>query len=313
MLGSSHHSQLSQYPTVPIILDTPNQSHNNRYFQDSQQASQPYPASSRRRSVHYITVASPIQTRPRYLKRHTSETRGNQLRRSIFKHSVPIASRRERKSRIQDPTIVQNANGTWTTKYNEKRGMLWSTRSSTTNSPYSQKIRQRDPELGNQPSYGLGITHQSSTSSMDSFLTRSQSNMKEERPPNLARRLEDRLWRCNTSVNVSERWSLEIISWVISAICMTTVVLILLFMRDKSIPNWPSTLALTIFFKIASAALLLPTSEALGQLKWSWIKGDSKMWDFEIFDLASRGPWGSILLLFRTKCVYVPLFIALHE
>jgi hypothetical protein len=54
--------------------------------------------------------------------------------------------------------------------------------------------------------------------------------------------------------------------------------------------------------KVASAALIIPTSEALGQLKWHWFHGSSKaMWDFEIFDKASRGAWGAALLLFRTK------------
>jgi hypothetical protein len=53
---------------------------------------------------------------------------------------------------------------------------------------------------------------------------------------------------------------------------------------------------------MAGAALILPVSEALGQLKWSWFQQNSKqMWDFEIFDNASRGPWGSLLLLLRTK------------
>jgi hypothetical protein len=37
-------------------------------------------------------------------------------------------------------------------------------------------------------------------------------------------------------------------------------------------------------------------------LKWSWFQGRSKkMWDFELFDNASRGPWGSLMLLVRTK------------
>jgi hypothetical protein len=55
--------------------------------------------------------------------------------------------------------------------------------------------------------------------------------------------------------------------------------------------------------KIASAALILPISEAIGQLKWVWFRGaESKdMIDFETFDKASRGAWGSFLLLFRTK------------
>lgn len=55
--------------------------------------------------------------------------------------------------------------------------------------------------------------------------------------------------------------------------------------------------------KVASAALILPISEAIGQLKWAWFGGSKskEMIDFEIFDKASRGAWGSFLLLFRTK------------
>jgi hypothetical protein len=61
--------------------------------------------------------------------------------------------------------------------------------------------------------------------------------------------------------------------------------------------------AITVLSKIASAALILPISEAIGQLKWSWFYGtDSRdAYDFEIFDQASRGAWGSFLLLIRTK------------
>lgn len=59
---------------------------------------------------------------------------------------------------------------------------------------------------------------------------------------------------------------------------------------------------IAILSRVASASLMLPVSEAIGQLKWSWFQGRSKkMWDFELFDNASRGPWGSFMLLVRTK------------
>jgi len=314
MLGPSQHSSWSQYPEVPIVLETSNLSSNDRYSGDSQQASQLYPAFSRRQSVRYNTVLSPIQTRSRCLQKPVSGTRGHQPRRPVLQRSVSVDSRRGRKRRIHDPTIEQNADGTWTTKYNEKRSPPWSTRSYRGELTASQKTQRNDLETGCGPGLGLGIPHipdTSTTTGTNSFLPKSQYKPGDDNPPNLVQRIEDRLWRCNSSRNVAERWSLEIISWFISAICMATVVIMLFFMNHKRLPTWPYTLALTVLFKIASAALLLPTSEALGQLKWSWFKGDSRMWDLEIFDLASRGPWGSILLLFRTKCVYVPLFFTL--
>lgn len=47
----------------------------------------------------------------------------------------------------------------------------------------------------------------------------------------------------------------------------------------------------------------MPISEAIGQLKWTWFHGKKSKdpFDFEIFDKASRGAWGSVLLLFRTR------------
>jgi hypothetical protein len=124
---------------------------------------------------------------------------------------------------------------------------------------------------------------------------------------NIAQRIERKLYNYTASRSVVKRWLLEIISWSLSAACMGGIVLILALYKDKRIPKWPLGLTLnaciSVLSKIASAALLLPVSEALGQLKWSWFQGGNskKMWDFEIFDNASRGPWGSLLLLVRTK------------
>lgn len=124
---------------------------------------------------------------------------------------------------------------------------------------------------------------------------------------NFAQRIEQKLWNYTASRNVVKRWLIEIVSWILSAVCMGGIVTMLLFYKDKRIPNWPLGLTLNAYIsvlsKVASGALLLPVSEALGQLKWSWFQGETskKMWDFEIFDSASRGPWGSFLLLIRTR------------
>lgn len=77
-----------------------------------------------------------------------------------------------------------------------------------------------------------------------------------------------------------------------------------MYLKDEAISLPRSNMLLTIsniLGKIASAALIVPTSEALGQLKWNWFHKSKAMWDFEIFDKASRGPWGAVMLLFRTR------------
>ncbi|CAN9393464.1 unnamed protein product [Alternaria alternata] len=109
----------------------------------------------------------------------------------------------------------------------------------------------------------------------------------------LSQRFEKKLAEYNASQNILKRWLFEIVSLTVSAICM-----------DQPLSEWPlASTVQNVLSKIASAALILPISEAIGQLKWAWFRGsESKdMTDFEIFDKASRGAWGSFLLLFRTK------------
>jgi hypothetical protein len=82
------------------------------------------------------------------------------------------------------------------------------------------------------------------------------------------------------------------------------IIAILASLSNQPLSKWSLELTvITVLSKIASAALILPISEAIGQLKWSWFHGkESKdAFDFEIFDKASRGAWGSFLLLFRTR------------
>jgi hypothetical protein len=135
-------------------------------------------------------------------------------------------------------------------------------------------------------------------------------NEKTDPSANIAQRIEETLWRYSASGNILKRWLLEVISWLFSAVCMAAVIGVLIHLKDEPLTKW--TLAektgltlnayISILSKMAGAALILPVSEALGQLKWSWFLEHSKqMWDFEIFDNASRGPWGSLLLLIRTK------------
>ncbi|KAF2830654.1 hypothetical protein CC86DRAFT_463914 [Ophiobolus disseminans] len=135
-------------------------------------------------------------------------------------------------------------------------------------------------------------------------------NEKADPEANIAQRIEEKLWSYSSSGNVIERWLLEIVSWVISAVCMGAIIATLYVLQDRPSTKWPfDGVGLTlnafvsILSRVAGAALLLPVAEALGQLKWIWfIRGDSKkMWDFEMFDNASRGPWGAFLLLIHTK------------
>lgn len=131
-----------------------------------------------------------------------------------------------------------------------------------------------------------------------------QSKFQEKPSLDISQRFERKLEQYNSSQNILKRWFFEIFSWVISAICMGTIISICVYSRDQPLNNFPLALSINnVLSKIASAALILPISEAIGQLKWAWFAGSKskEIADFEIFDKASRGAWGSFLLLFRTR------------
>lgn len=104
---------------------------------------------------------------------------------------------------------------------------------------------------------------------------------------------------------IIEWWLLELISWFIGAFSVAALVIVLRHFDGQAITHSDFGLTLNALISLLAgftrASLLIPTYGALGQLKWNWFRGESKlMVDFEIFDSASRGPLGSIFLLFRT-------------
>ncbi|KAI4924170.1 uncharacterized protein J4E92_007251 [Alternaria infectoria] len=166
-------------------------------------------------------------------------------------------------------------------------------------------INEKTPITEHHP--GLGINGLPKPPSIE---ISPPNNGESDSGPNIAQRIEETLWRYSASGNVLKRWLLELVSWLFSAVCMAAVIGVLIKLKDEPLTKWALAektgltlnAYISILSKMAGAALILPVSEALGQLKWSWFLEHSKqMWDFEIFDNASRGPWGSLLLLVRTK------------
>lgn len=77
---------------------------------------------------------------------------------------------------------------------------------------------------------------------------------------------------------------------------------------NKPLPTWSYGLTIngviSILAVVAKASMILPIAEAISQLKWHWYWGRPRpIMDFQVFDAASRGPWGCIQLLCRPKQV----------
>lgn len=103
-------------------------------------------------------------------------------------------------------------------------------------------------------------------------------------------------------------WLLEIISWSFSAICLIVLALVLWKYDGDLVPNWTIGISIEAFISICSgfvkSTMLLPVAEAIGQLKWDFFREGVKRKSscyFETLDAASRGPWGSLVLLVRSR------------
>lgn len=107
-------------------------------------------------------------------------------------------------------------------------------------------------------------------------------------------------------------WALEIMCILLSFSTFTLIVVVLSYFDQKSLPDWPMSISLNSFLAffatLAKAAFMLPVSIAISQAQWGWFLRERPLYDFHIFDQASRGTWGSLVLLWRIRCRH---FVAL--
>ncbi|GKT67238.1 hypothetical protein ColTof4_13622 [Colletotrichum tofieldiae] len=81
------------------------------------------------------------------------------------------------------------------------------------------------------------------------------------------------------------------------------IVVVLQNYDQKPLPDWPLSVTLNSFLAffttIAKAAFMVPVSVAISQTQWTWFLRERPLHDFQVFDQASRSPWGALVLLRR--------------
>lgn len=107
------------------------------------------------------------------------------------------------------------------------------------------------------------------------------------------------------------KWKLPVLFWiwecmatVASAACMTAVVIILARMQSKPLEHWKLPISLNatiaIFVTVAKSMSLLVIAACISQTKWIRFKSSARrVQEFDLFDNASRGPSGALVLLSR--------------
>jgi hypothetical protein len=101
-------------------------------------------------------------------------------------------------------------------------------------------------------------------------------------------------------------WQWEFSAAAFSLGCFAAVVGVLITYDTKSLSTWNFAFGITLNTLIATistlsrTSLLVPVASCLSQLKWIHIVTASRsLNEIQIFDDASRGPWGSLELIWR--------------
>lgn len=101
-------------------------------------------------------------------------------------------------------------------------------------------------------------------------------------------------------------WLLESISSILALGLLIGIAIIFWYMDNKPLSAWRGRVSLNATISIlttaCTTALMHGVSTFIGQSKWLHFKnGPCKLAEFETFDGASRGLWGSILMLTTVK------------
>jgi Protein of unknown function (DUF3176) len=97
-------------------------------------------------------------------------------------------------------------------------------------------------------------------------------------------------------------WTLETFSLVLALVALGAIIAIVLSYNNHVLPEWPAFFSINFVVTIPTAifksCLLLVAAESISELKWLWFNAKtSSLSLMEEYDLASRGPRGSVRLL----------------
>lgn len=101
-------------------------------------------------------------------------------------------------------------------------------------------------------------------------------------------------------------WRWEVASAVFSLLCVVAITIILKVYQERPLSDWHFVHNITLNTVVAllstlsRTALIVSVASCLSQLKWiHLVRSPRPLREMQIFDDASRGPWGSLELVWR--------------
>lgn len=102
------------------------------------------------------------------------------------------------------------------------------------------------------------------------------------------------------------QWRLELLSLLLSVVSFVAVIVVLALQDGKPLSQWafPASIntVISVLGAVSRTCLAFAVSACIGQQKWNWLRiRKDELRAFEMFDDASRGPWGGLKLLWWLK------------
>ncbi|KAL8782737.1 MAG: hypothetical protein Q9213_005161 [Squamulea squamosa] len=101
-------------------------------------------------------------------------------------------------------------------------------------------------------------------------------------------------------------WAWEVAALMMSITSLLAIIIVAGSSHGKVLPLYPLGItlnaAISIFSTIMKTTMLYCAAEAINQSKWIWLhRQPQRLSDIELYDQASRGPWGSLTMLWRVR------------
>lgn len=132
---------------------------------------------------------------------------------------------------------------------------------------------------------------------------RSLSIHQQPEPDEGERPQESSIPRVGTPIEATHFWWYwDFAGATVAAICMVLVAVVLFEADEMALEAWPLAISpntvVSVLTTVARTALLVPLGSSISQLKWRHILLQARPLEhLQLFDNASRGPWGSVLMI----------------
>src|SRR5437764_5385476 len=116
-------------------------------------------------------------------------------------------------------------------------------------------------------------------------------------------------WRDSHQV-VTDWWVFEVLACAGSLAALVGIIVVLMLYNGRTLPNWPYGITINsvmAWFATGMKSLMLVTIAAcIGQAKWTHFHSKTHaLSDIVVYDSASRGPHGSMQLLWKFQARWV--------